>query len=144
MKNERLDYDRGFMIRNGYIASDLFYRITRDLKEGEPLVITELGGDGDTAEEIYREGTAFWYGNQYLVRKQWETEDDRFGRNRLDCTFIALCLEFYLFHLFPDFDFKSLTARKEGDDYFVRMQYNNVDIEYELTEAFSIIRKQLP
>ena len=133
--------DNVYLRGGNKIASDLFYHLTRDLKEGDTLTITEMGGDGDTPEEIYRKGTVFYYGNQYLYRNRWQGQDDRFGRNQLDCAFIALCLEIYTFRY--AFVFKSLAVRKDGDRYLVRVRYDDVDLEMEVVEAFHYFTKLL-
>ena len=131
-----------FLNHGTEIAVDLFFVLTRDLKEGDTLTITEIGGDGDTAEEIYRKGTVFYFGNQYLYRNRWQGQgNDRFGRNLLDRAFIALCLEIYTFRL--AFEFKSLTARKDGDRYMVRVRYDDVDLEMEVVEAFHYFTEKL-
>ena len=114
-----------------------FFFLTRN-----PIVeITTVGGNyGDV--DIYHEGSLFWFGNQRIMGTP---TPDRWGRGHIDQTFVALCIKIYYFmDVFkPQKVFKSLTTRKEGDKYLVRVQYDNEDLEMEVEEMFHYFSKKL-
>ena len=105
--------------------------------------ITTVGGNyGDV--DIHEKGSLFWFGNQHITPVP---VPDRWGRNSIDQTFIALCIKIYYFvYLYPYPNkkaFYSLTARKDGDQYMVRVRYDDVDLEMEVVEAFNYFTEKL-
>ena len=116
-----------------------FFLLTRD----HTVEITTVGGGYDDVD-IYEKGCLFHYANQWLYQKPNDMVD-MFGRNFLDQVFIVLCLQLHLFVCFcePKIIFKSLTTRKEGDRYLVRVQYDNEDLEMEVEEMFHHFTKLL-
>ena len=119
-----------------------FFLLTRD---HTVEIITLGGGYGDVP--IAEKGCLFHYANQCLYRHPYNNpnrEIDVFERNYLDQVFIALCMHLHIFFGgLPDVDFKSLTTRKEGDKYLVRVQYDNVDLEMEVEEMFHYVSELL-
>ena len=85
----------------------------------------------------------FHYGNQVLLGRRARKEVDEFGRDYLDQMFIALCMHLHIFASCPDVKFHSLTARKDGDRYMVRVRYDDVDLEMEVVEAFHYFTEKL-
>jgi len=120
-----------------------FFLLTRD-----PAVeITTVGG-GHGDVPIAEKGCLFHYANQCLYMNPFNNpsgEIDVFGRNLLDQMFIALCNHFYLFVSCcePPKAFKSLSTRKEGDRYMVRVQYDDVDLEMEVEEMYNYLTEKL-
>ena len=120
-----------------------FFLLTRD----HTLEITTLGGGFDGGR-IEIQGSLFFYANQVLYNNPIKNPDgvpDMFGRNYLDQLFIALCMQLHIFIVsnLPQMIFKSLTTRKEGDRYLVRVQYDDVDMEMEVEEMFHHFTKLL-
>lgn len=98
---------------------DNMYFVTR----GIPVEITSI-------EEVFN------YGNQCLLDRRDEV--DQFGRCYLDKMFITLCI---FVHFYFDSTtikstamFRSLSCQKEGDNYVVRVQYDDKVLEMELLE----------
>ena len=117
-----------------------FFLLTRD----HTVEITTVGGDyGDVP--IAERGSLFFYSNQVLVGKPKE-EVDAFGRNYIDQVFIALCGKLHSFVDRPEPNkkaFHSLTTRKDGDRYMVRVRYDDVDLEMEVVEMFHYFTEKL-
>ena len=107
-----------------------FFLLTRD----HTVEITTVGGGYDDVP-IYEKGSLFHYANQVLYQKPCN-EPDMFGRNYLDQKFIEMCMYVHMFLMqkSPDVAFHSLSTRKEGEKYFVRVRYDDVDIEMEVEE----------
>ena len=105
-----------------------FFLLTRD----HTVEITETGED-----DYDKKGTLFFYANQVSYQKPSE-EPDIFGRNYIDQVFIALCGKVQGVVVFsdPPKTFHSLTTRKDGDRYMVRVRYDDVDMEMEVVEMF--------
>ena len=116
-----------------------FFLLTRD----HTVEITSVGGGYDDVP-MYEKGSLFHYANQCEGMRDTEPNEkvDRFGRNYLDRLFVRLCLYIYLY-VFPDNPFKSLTSRKDGDRYMVRVQYDDVDLEMEVVEMFHYFDEKL-
>ena len=57
--------------------------------------------------------------------------------------FIALCLQLHVFVSYYDVNFKSHTARKDGDRYMVRVRYGDVDLEMDVVEMFHYLTEKL-
>ena len=112
-----------------------FFLLTRD----HTVEITETGED-----DLNKKGTLFFYSNQVAMYHP-QKEVDEFGRNYIDQVFMALCIRIYNFITFPvpPKVFHSLTTRKDGDLYFVRVRYDDVDLEMEVVEAFHYFSKLL-
>ena len=68
---------------------------------------------------------------------------DQWGRNHIDQQFIALCDKLYVMATCTKTVFHSLTTRKDGNRYLVRVQYDDVDLEMEVVEAFHYFTKLL-
>ena len=115
-----------------------FFLLTRD----HTVEITETGEDN-----YNKKGTLFFYANQCYCQNDNTSEDelDKFGRNYLDRMFIALCIQVQCLCVFSTFPkvFHSLTTRKEGDKYLVRVQYDDEDLEMEVKEMFHYFIKKL-
>ena len=120
-----------------YGTDGKFFFITKD----PPLEIVTIGGGYDDVP-IHHIGSLFHYANQWLEK---EDIPDKFGRNHLDRSFIALCSRLHLYLMFkqPNITFKSLTTRKEGEKYLVRVQYDDEDLELEVEEMFNYFSKKL-
>ena len=105
-----------------------FFLLTRD----HTVEITETGED-----DYDKKGTLFFYTNQVAMRHP-QKEVDEFGRNYIDQVFLALCIRIHdSVHLSkPPKAFHSLTTRKDGDRYMVRVRYDDVDLEMEVVEMF--------
>jgi len=119
-----------------------FFFLTRDC----PIEITTVGGGyGDV--DIHKKGCLFFYANQWLEKRDKELNDeiDRFGRNYLDRVFIELCihLHFFISCTEPQKRFTSLTARKEGEKYMIKVLYDDVDLEMEVEEMYIHFRNIL-
>jgi len=114
----------------GWNQDNMFF-LTRD----HTVEITTVGGGfGDVP--IHQEGCLFHYGNQFMTKS--DEIPDKFGRNAIDRMFIALCLQIHIFliGIIDTVRFHSLTTRKDGDRYMVRVRYDDVDLEMEVVEMF--------
>jgi hypothetical protein len=96
---------------------------------------------------IAEKGSLFFYGNQVLMgsRPRPLEEVDEFGRNYLDQVFIGLCLHLsiFLYNVDSPKAFHSLTTRKDGDRYMVRLEYDDVVLEMEVEAMFKHFIKLL-
>lgn len=124
-----------FLERYGWNGK--FFLLTRD----HTVEITTMGGGYDDVP-MYEKGSLFHYANQVLYQ-QPRNEIDNFGRNYLDQVFISLCCGLHVFLMCsePQKVFKSLTTRKEGDKYLVRLQYDDVDMEMEVEEMYNYFKE---
>jgi len=120
-----------------------FFLLTRD----HTVEITTVGCDyGDVP--MYEKGCLFHYANQCMPPHENLSKDevDEFGRNFLDRTFIRMCMKLHSFVDRPEPNkkaFHSLTTRKDGDRYMVRVRYDDVDLEMEVVEAFHYFTEKL-
>jgi len=113
-----------------------FFLLTRD----HTVEITTVGGGyGDVG--VHEKGCLFHYANQ-VCGKPTEVPD-MFGRNYLDQKFIALCMLLHMMIIADKPQFKSLTTRKDGDRYMVRVRYDDVDLEMEVVEMFHYFTEKL-
>ena len=131
--NTNMSKDRIERFLEEYGTDGKFFLLTRD----HPITITIVGGGVDGWEK----GSLFHYGNQVLNINDRSDEPDDFGRNLIDRSFIALCLTLYIYA--PYVQFKSLTTRKDGDRYMVRVRYDDVDLEMEVVEMFHYFTEKL-
>ena len=100
-----------------------------------PVVeITTVGGGYDDVD-FYHDGCLYLFADQCV---HGTPVPDRWWRNFIDQQFLKLCSKLYTFFICvtPKKTFKSLTTRKEGDKYIVRVQYDDVDLELEVEEMF--------
>ena len=124
-----------FLERYGWDGK--FFFLTRD----HNVEITTMGGGyGDVP--IHEKGCLFFYANQVMYQKP-SSEIDNFGRNYLDQLFIDLCAGIHVFVYCsePRKVFKSLTTRKEGDRYLVRLQYDDMEMEMEVEEMYHYFKE---
>jgi hypothetical protein len=83
-------------------------------------------------------------GNQCLLDpKRPDLEFDRFGRNYLDRQFVGLCEVIYICFLCNSNMFQSLSCKKDGDKYIVRLQLSNETLELELNEMIELIVQRI-
>jgi len=121
-----------------YGTDGKFFLLTRD----HPATITTVGGGhGDVGWED--KNCLYHYGNQVLNINDRSAEVDDFGRNLKDRLFIGICLTLYIYAQMPSIKFKSLSTRKDGDKYLVRVQYNDSDLEMEVEEMFNYLHQKL-
>jgi hypothetical protein len=81
--------------------------------------------------------------NQCLLdTRRPDLEFDRFGRNYLDRQFVGLCQVIYIYLLCNQDIFQSLSCKKDGNKYIVRLQLSNETLESELTEMVELIAQR--
>ena len=105
-----------------------------------PVVeITVVGDPCD--EDADLTGSLYHFADQCV---RGESVPDRWGRNYIDQTFVALCARFYVIvTCVKGVVFHSLTTRKEGDKYLVRVRYDDVDLELKLEEMYNYFSQKL-
>ena len=105
-----------------------------------PVVkITMVGDPCDVDSDIT--GSLYHFADQYVASTE---VPDRWGRNYIDKQFLALCSRLYVIATCcPDIAFKSLTTRKEDGKYFVRVRYNDVDVELEIDKMYQYFTDKL-
>ena len=109
----------------GRNSDEMFY-LTRD---GD-IEITCVG------HSPYKAGGLYHYARQGILADSTE-ELDAFGRNRTDRLFIQVCEAVFNFVSWKEGEqFKSLSTRKDGALYLVRVQYDDVDLEMEVEEMY--------
>ena len=106
-----------------------FFLLTRD----HTVEITETGED-----DYNKKGTLFFYANQVSYKPTEREGVDKFGRNYIDLLFLQVCIGVQCLCVFADPQrcFHSLTTRKDGDRYLVRVRWDDMDVEIEVEEAF--------
>ena len=104
-----------------------------------PVVeITTVGDPCD--EDADLTGTLYHFADQRVGNPL--TQADRWGRDYIDQCFVTLCDKLYLIATCTGAVFHSLTTRKDGDRYLVRVQCDDVDLEMEVVERrFIILQK---
>ena len=105
-----------------------------------PVVeITAVGDPCDEASDIT--GALYQFADQCV---KGTPAPDRWGRNYIDQKFLALCARLYVIVTCIDgIVFKSLTTRKDVNQYLVRVQYDDVDLEMEVEEMFHYVSELL-
>jgi hypothetical protein len=77
--------------------------------------------------------------NQCLI--DYDVDVDRFGRNRVDVLFVRLCMAVH--SLFSTTDFESLSCKKHGNIYRVRVEWSNGGIlDMELSALVEVVEHQ--
>lgn len=77
--------------------------------------------------------------NQFLYERPKETLD-KFGRNYLDKMFVQLCI--YIYNPTKKHEFKSLSCKKVGDEYMVRLERGDEILEMELLAMVALFEEQ--
>jgi len=95
--------------------------------------------------EVLSAQEAFLYANQYLLPCDEEVDD--LGRNRTDRAFLRLCDLAYVYDSMsnvPNSEFKSLSCKKVGDNYHVRLVLSNETLEMELFDMVELLQQRMP
>jgi hypothetical protein len=86
----------------------------------------------------------FHYANQCLLGNTWKSKDlDDFGRNYYDKTFIRLCIDVYSYVCYEEEKFKSLSCKKTGDEYIVRLEFGEEILEMELVQMAEYLEQKM-
>jgi len=129
-EQERIAKEAGLCVKFGWCANNMFF-LTRDVDEDTPVEIAGAVG-------------LYHYGNQCLLDRLLTDKEaiDEFGCNYLDKMFIRLCGLIWVIET-PFFiglmekeevAFKSLSCRKDGDRYIVKVVLQDEVVEKELVE----------
>ena len=89
--------------------------------------------------EITHPGDLFSIANQGVVEHR-SYEPDKYGRVFIDKQFCRLCC---LVHVEEVDMFQSLSCKKNGDKYIVRLELTNETLEMELTEMVALLEQRM-
>ena len=105
-----------------------------------------LTRDGDVEITSYdyperKKGGLYHYAWQGIETNSQE-ELDAFGRNYTDRLFIRLCDTVFGMVMGKEDTFKSLSCKKVGDQYVVRLELSDETLELELTEMIAVLEQR--
>ena len=85
----------------------------------------------------------YWYARQSICASSKE-ELDEFGRNHTDRTFILLCDAVFNIAGCDDKNtsFKSLSCKKQGEQYIARLELTDETLEMEMSEMIPVLHRR--
>jgi hypothetical protein len=113
--------------------ADKFYKWNKDniffLTREEYVEVTAYGHPKLEDGSLYYYSCQIWYG--------YDGISDEFGRNEIDRQFVLLCNNLFVYFSGQE-EFKSLSCKKIGERYVVRLESSKETLEMGLSEMIDL------